>query len=367
MRGPLDTLSIVGFKSIRELRDFPLTRRNILIGANGAGKSNVIDFFRLLRALALDGLRTFVTESGGGDGFFFQGPQLTREIEATLAFGANSFRFALRPTSSGEIMVKEVATFWQGSREWKVFPRGAYEADITSWNESRSADERRKLSIEGHVYAAISSWVVYHFHDTSTTSPMRRHASASDHRELAADGGNLAPFLGHLRAQHPPVYQRIRETIQIVAPFFDDFILDIQALGPKEALRLEWRQRGSTFPFQPWQLSDGTLRFIALTTALLQPEPPATIVIDEPELGLHPVALRVLAALIHEVSARTQILVSTQSPHLVDHFEPEDLVVVQRSDGATALRRLDAADLERWLEEYTLGDLIEKNVIETDP
>ncbi|MBK9753526.1 MAG: AAA family ATPase [Nannocystis sp.] len=361
----LDKLTILGFKSIRELRDFPLTQRNILIGANGAGKSNVVDFFRMLRALALDGLRAFVTASGGGDGFFFEGPKVTPMIEAQVSFGEHGFGFGLKPTASSELMIDHLAILsLNDANKTLLLPGGTYEAYVSDWKQDTAT---RVGDRAHHVYAAISSWIVYHFHDTSMTSKMRRDADSSDHRELAADGGNLAPFLAHLHQQHPTIYQRIRETIQIVAPYFDDFLLEPRMLGPREVLRLEWRQRASSFPFQPWQLSDGTLRFIALATALLQPDPPATIVIDEPELGLHPVALRVLAALIHEVSANTQIVVSTQSPQLVDHFEPEDLVVVLRRDGATELERMNAANLERWLEDYTLGDLIEKNVIETNP
>ena len=366
LKRSLDSLTIVGFKSIRELRDFPLTQRNILIGANGAGKSNFVDFFRMLRALALDGLRAFVTRSGGGDGFFYDGPQVTREINVTLKFGGHGFRFHLQPSPTSDLLVTAVV-FWRGGNLWQGKRAGGYEAQITGWKDATSPTDPGVPSRQAQVYAAISSWVVYHFHDTSLTSPMRRDAESADYRELAADAGNLAPFLAHLRQQHPAIYQRIRETIQIVAPYFDDFLLEPRTLGPREVLRLEWRQKASSFPFQPWQLSDGTLRFIALTTALLQPDPPATIVIDEPELGLHPVALRVLAALIHEVSASTQIVVSTQSPQLVDHFEPDDLVVVQRQNGATTLERMNAADLGRWLEDYTLGDLMEKNVIETNP
>ncbi|MBL8971747.1 MAG: AAA family ATPase [Myxococcales bacterium] len=366
LKRSLDSLTIVGFKSIRELRDFPLTQRNILIGANGAGKSNFVDFFRMLRALALDGLQAFVTQSGGGDGFFHEGPKVTSTIEATLKFADSGFYFALQPTATGELMVAEVGTLSALDDEWGIFLRGGHEASLKGWRHPRPRTNPKNWR-QVNAYAAISSWVVYHFHDTSLTAPMRRDAESADYRELAADAGNLAPFLAHLRQQHPAIYQRIRETIQIVAPYFDDFLLEPRTLGPREVLRLEWRQKASSFPFQPWQLSDGTLRFIALTTALLQPDPPATIVIDEPELGLHPVALRVLAALIHEVSASTQIVVSTQSPQLVDHFEPGDLVVVQRQAGATTLERMDAADLERWLEDYTLGDLMEKNVIETNP
>jgi predicted ATPase len=365
----LDRLTIRGFKSIRALEDLRLTQRNVLIGANGAGKSNFIDFFRTVRALALDGLQHFVNESGGADGFFFEGPKTTRTIEAELRFGLNGFRFKLAPAADG-LMVDQIAYYYDHnppSTRWTTREKGTKEADITHWHGDRSTSFPSSPSVRAYVYAALASWVVYHFHDTSMTSPMRREGDVSNHRELAADGGNLAAFLAHLRGEHRAIYQRIRETIQIVAPFFDDFLLDPRARGASEKIKLEWRQRGSTYPYQPWQLSDGTIRFIALTTALLQPNPPATIIIDEPELGLHPVALRVFAALVHETSLRHQTLISTQSPLLVDHFDPQDLIVVERKAGATELRRLDPADLERWLEDFTLGDLIEKNVIETNP
>ena len=126
------------------------------------------------------------------------------------------------------------------------------------------------------------------------------------------------------------------------------------------------RQRAGR-SFQPWHLSDGTIRFVALVTALLQPRPPSTLVVDEPELGLHPAALRVLAALMHEASVATQLVVSTQSPLLVDHFDADDVVVVRRSGAESLFERQSAADLERWLEQYTLGELMQKNVVETGP
>lgn len=153
----------------------------------------------------------------------------------------------------------------------------------------------------------------------------------------------------------------------MVAPFFDNFLLEPMKKGDDELIRLEWRQRGSTFPFQPWHFSDGTLRFLCLATALLQPKPPSTILIDEPELGLHPFALDLLGQLIREASTRTQIIVSTQSPTLLSGFDPKDVIVVDRTDGASRFERLDAAALAGWLEEYTLGDLLQKNVIEAGP
>lgn len=196
---------------------------------------------------------------------------------------------------------------------------------------------------------------------------MRRDGAIEDVQELRPNAENLAAFLRGLREQHPERYQRIRETVQIIAPFFDDFLFSPRKKGDAEYVRLDWRQKGSTFPFQPWHLSDGTIRFVALVTALLQPRPPSTLVVDEPELGLHPAALRVLAALMHEASVATQLVVSTQSPLLVDHFAADDVVVVRRSGAQSLFERQSAADLERWLEQYTLGELMQKNVVETGP
>jgi predicted ATPase len=340
MRRPLDKLTLEGFKSIRELRDLELGALNVLIGANGAGKSNFIDFFRLLRAMVQESLQRHVTMSGGADGFFFEGPRVTRKITGRMNFGPNQIDFELEPTADSSSLM---------------------------WATSTEYAEAERLPNDGFFHPAIATWVVYHFHDTGLTAPMRRDWSAEDFRELRPGAENLATFLFRLRDRHSQRYQRIRETIQLVAPFFDDFLLEPHQAGPAEKLRLQWRQRGSTFPYQPWQLSDGTLRFIALTTALLQPEPPAMIVIDEPELGLHPVALSLLAALIHEAAATTQLVISTQSPLLIDHFEPEHIIVVKREAGASVFERLNSADLERWLREYTLGELVRKNVVEAGP
>lgn len=367
MKAPLQSLSIAGFRSIRRLPEFPMRQLNVLVGANGAGKSNFVEFFRMLAAMFQDRLRGFVRAGGRADGFFFEGPRVTREIHASLNFGGSQFRFVLAPVPGGEdLMVKEVGVLGAGASSWSVTQVSAYEAGVAAWDPAYSLFPAFK-SREGHVHEAVSSWVVYHFHDTSSLAPMRRDGAIEDSDELRPNADNLAAFLHALRDQHPARYQRIRETVQIIAPFFDDFLLAPRKQDDEEHVRLDWRQRGSSFPYQPWHLSDGTIRFIALVTALLQPSPPATLVVDEPELGLHPAALRVLAALMHEASATTQLVVSTQSPLLVDHFEADDVIVVRRRGAESLFERQSAADLERWLEQYTLGELMQKNVVETAP
>jgi predicted ATPase len=181
---------------------------------------------------------------------------------------------------------------------------------------------------------------------------------------LRADGSNLAAFLYLLQEKQPEAYSMIRRTVGLVAPYFDDFRLRPNPLQP-ESIKLEWRHRDSDLYFDAASLSDGTLRFIALATLFLQPKSyrPSTILVDEPELGLHPYAIGTLAALIRQVAVETQVVVSTQSSLLLDYFEPEEVLVAERVEGGTQIRRLEAEPLKIWLAEYSLGQLWEKNEI----
>jgi predicted ATPase len=212
------------------------------------------------------------------------------------------------------------------------------------------------------VYNSLISWKVYHFHDTSDSAPIKRIGDINDNRYLRPDGSNLAAFLYRLQHGASRHYETIRDTIRMVAPFFDDFIL--RPLPENEdKIRLEWREQGADYPFLAHHLSDGTLRFICLATLLLQPRLPSTILIDEPELGLHPYAITVLASLMHSAASKTQVVVSTQSVSLVNQFDPEDLLIVERRDRATVIEPLEPQRLSAWLEEYSLGELWEKNVL----
>ncbi len=191
---------------------------------------------------------------------------------------------------------------------------------------------------------------------------MKTTCDLHDNRFLRADGANLAAYLHRLSRTHPASYRLIRRTVSLVAPFFEDFRLEPLALSP-DKLQLEWRHRGSDGFFSAAALSDGTLRFIALATLLLQPAElrPRVILIDEPELGLHPYAIELLASMIRSASEETQVIAATQSPILLDHFEPEDVLVAERAGEETRLRRLRTDPLKSWLETYSLGQLWKKN------
>lgn len=363
MGSRLKRLTVRGFKSIQSLENFELGDLSVLIGANGAGKSNFVDFFRLLRAMADGGLQKFVNQQGGGDGFFYLGPKSTPTIHAHVEFGMNIYEFDLESTADSKLMIAAERTQYTVGGNLHVIGKGHMESRLKELKDEPGARYRKGPSVEKYVYDAVSSWVVYHFHDTSLLAPMRRDQSARDFEQLRPEASNLAAFLLRLQEKHEANYSLIRDTVRLIAPFFDDFLLRPENRAGEEKLRLEWRQKGSDFPFQAVHLSDGTLRFICLATALLQPRPPATVVIDEPELGLHPFAITLLADLIQSASRRTQVVVSTQSPTLLDHFEPAEIVVVNRHEGRSIFERLEPEKLSEWLQEYSVGELWQKNVV----
>ena len=371
MARALDRLTIIGFKSIRALEDFKLTNLNVLIGGNGAGKSNFIDFFRMLRAmmelplpgLASASLKAYIADGGGSDDFLFNGPKITEQIEIETRFGSDGYRFKLSPTADETFIINDEARRYEGGTTgWWELGNGHTKPELLRDKNIRGA--AGGSSVGSYVYDAISSWKIYHFHDTSKVAPMRRFETIDDSDYLRFDAANIAPFLLHLKSNDKSAYNQIVDTIGLVTPFFNDFILKP---NKSEKVRLRWKQKGSDYPLKPHHLSDGTLRFICLTTALLQPDPPSVIIIDEPELGLHPYAIEILAELIEATSRKTQLIVSTQSPALVDNFEPKDIIVVNRKKGASVFQRLNKDELSTWLKDYSLGDLWRKNIITGGP
>jgi predicted ATPase len=200
----------------------------------------------------------------------------------------------------------------------------------------------------------------HHFHDTSDTSRIRRACPIDDNRQLRGDGSNLAAYLYWMKNSAPTHYRAVVQSVRQIAPWFQDFILTPRRNDPSE-IKLEWRHRASENYFDGFSLSDGSLRYICLTALLLQPEPPPLIVLDEPEIGLHPAALALVAEMLHIVDS--QVILATQSPALVDYFEPEDIVVAEYQGGSAVLNRLDPGQLGTWLEDYSLGTIWEKNLL----
>ena len=357
MRGKLDRIDIKGFKSIKsdtiEFGDF-----NVLIGPNDSGKSNLLSVFDLLRSIFDKDLSQYV-EINGINALMYNGVKITDSIEIRLTFGLNGYGFELKPNNEGGMIFGKESFYFNNTH----YHLGEGHTE-SLWEYSV------KNLIDPHVIPFIKNctWRIYHFHDTGPKSTMKQYGSISNNISLAEDAGNLAAYLCMLKDVHPESYSRIVQSIRAVAPYFDDFILRPNPRN-EELIRLEWKTKGNDEPFNPHQLSDGTLRFICLATLLLQPAKlqPSTIVIDEPELGLHPAAVTVLSEMIHEVTERPvdnkQIIITTQSVELLDEFDVEDIIVVDRVDDGSKFRRLDAKELRDWLDDHTLSELWVKNVI----
>jgi predicted ATPase len=361
MANALNRLTIRGFKSIRELEDLELRSLNILIGANGAGKSNFISVFRMLQALIDGNLNRFVRDSGGAGDLLFNGRKVTQRMEFRTYFDVRGFRFDLVPTPKDACAIENEARYYEhgASGWWELGDR----VDGTSRMVAEVKEGGSDAKYSKPVYYAISAWRIYHFHDTSSTAAMRHAEIVQDNENLRSDASNIGPFLRRLKEEETSSYQDIINAIRLVTPFFDDFTLKPSQKGEKQVVDISWRQKGSDYPMQPYHLSDGTMRFICLATALLQPDPPSTIIIDEPELGLHPEAIAVLAELIQAASKQSQLIVASQSPALISHFSLDDIIVVNRKDGQSTFERMASEDFTVWLEDYSVGELWEKNVI----
>lgn len=357
----LDYITVKGFKSIASIEKLKLGAINVVIGPNGSGKSNFIGVFAFLHAIREGRLQEYVVKAGGAEKVLHFGSKVTKSIHLHISFGdeVNQYELDLVPTAGDELVPSaEWVYFWNKSQ----YPKGPIGEGVSRNGKEAGISAAKGQPIAAYVRKHLDSWRLYHFHDTSSSSPMKKTSDVNDNRHLRPDGSNIAPFLYYLREKHETAYDLIRRTVQRVAPFFDDFQLEPQKLNPDKIL-LEWKHKGSDAYFDASSLSDGSLRFIVLATLFLQPEDyrPSVILVDEPELGLHPYAITMLASLVKQASIKTQVIISTQSPLLLDHFQPEDVLVADRVDGGTQFTRLEPAKLSGWLEDYSLGQLWEKN------
>lgn len=365
MRKPfLERVVIDGYKSIAHC-DLSLEKLNILIGANGAGKSNFISAFTFLGALVKNKLQLKVAEMGGPQMILYRGnDSISRSLKMEFDFALNGYKFSLVPTQTNTfVFEKEAFGFHNASEK----PQDSYFDDIKSeiggYLETRLMQGTKKLT-DKYVQPVLSSgkWKVFHFHDTSRTALMKGNSAVTDNVNLHSDAGNIASFLLRLKNQFAAQYHDIVVEIQNAFPPFDDFVLEPDQNG---FVLLRWKQKDIETIFNPHQMSDGTIRFVCLATLLLQPDElaPTTVIIDEPELGLHPKAIAFLGEMLESRKDAFQIIVSTQSPELLTAVSPEEVIVTEQSDEGTVFKRLDPNSLKGWLDDYSLGDLWNMNII----
>ncbi len=375
-----------GFKSIKTM-DLELRPLNILIGANGSGKSNLISFFKMLNRMmsktstGLGQLQNYIAEAGYAHSLLHYGPKETPQMEAKLEFetdeGLNTYYQKLFHVAGDTLaFAEETLDFkkrdWQGPHKSPLSLGGGHK-------ETLIGEEAERGNLTAQVFRhLLSQCRVFHFHDTSPTARIRQYGYIGENWPLRPEAGNLAAFLLRLRDENGgAAYKRIVTTIRLIAPFFIDFVLKPDA---NKNVILNWLEDagelnsvpgtgGSEQVFGPHQLSDGTLRAMCLVALLMQPENelPDLIIVDEPELGLHPYALNLVAALFKKASHHAQVLISTQSSSFLDNFDAEEVVVVSRVGNESRFERQSAEKLETWLDEYSLGKVWEKNVIGGGP
>jgi predicted ATPase len=375
-RMKLKSITLKGYKSIdNDGIDIDFGDITVLLGANGAGKSNLISFFKLLNYMNTGSLQQFIGEQGYADSLLYYGSEITPRLQASIAFekaesDKDTYNFVLSQASGGILIFTEESLTWQNKgkeRPAKInLGAGHNESKLPEYIKKK--DKHWKTSTSQFVFNLLRSCQVYQFHDTSSTAKIRNPGYVGDDQFLRSDAGNLAAFLYSMKNNDytEKYYQRIVRHVQKILPQFGDFLLTPTQMN-QNYIRLDWKEKTKNYRFGPHQLSDGSLRFMALATLLLQPDKtlPNVIILDEPELGLHPYAISSLAGMIRTASKNCQIILATQSPKLVDEFNSNEIVILERDDEKqrSTFKRLNEDALQEWLERYSLSELWEKNVL----
>ncbi len=360
----IHSIKIQNFKSIRETEDIQIKAMNVLIGPNGAGKSNFISFFKFLNRVYEQQIQLYISQNGRAENFLHFGRKGSDFLAGSITFDndwQNGYEFKMVPDQSGTLIFSE-----EFSNYIKPGDKHLNKSRFSRSGILESELKTNELFRNNYLRSQFKGFKLFHFHDTSFNSKVKQPSGTIDYANLSEDGGNLAAFLYRLQESNPQHFKIIERVIQSIAPFFDKFYLQPDEINSQQ-LFLRWQEKGSDQLFTAHNLSDGTLRMICLTTLLMQPHLPSAIIIDEPELGLHPFAIQKLAAMLKSASTKTQIIVSTQSINLVDQFTADDVIVVERENNQTVFKRQSEDALAAWREEYSLGELWSKNVLGGTP
>ena len=373
MKLKLNEISLTGYKSIDNEQKIPINDDvTIMIGANGAGKSNIISFFQMLGYMVSGAMQQYVAEHGFANSFLHYGAKHTESLSAKLSFSdnqsENEYRFRLSFAAGDRLIFTEETLKFLALQHETPFELtmdvGKKESQIKD-NMMSNMPHKKSVSIFYHL---LKGCQYFQFHDTSIEAKIRNNGYIRDDMYLRADAGNLAAFLHGIKTKKggEPYYDRIIRYVQQVFPQFGDFVM-LPTIQNDNYINLDWREKDSDFIMGAHQISDGALRFMALATLMLQPADtmPSIIVLDEPELGLHPTAIDILAGMIKKASVNAQIVVATQSPRLIDQFSADKIVVVERNnmEKSSTFKKLNEEDLKDWLENYSTSELWDKNVI----
>jgi predicted ATPase len=341
-------VKISGYKSIENC-NLKLRDLNVIIGANGGGKTNFIDFFQLLNHIFGRKLQEYVVKSCGPDEILRFGRDVTPQLSGEIVVGSRQYGFALSPAPDGRMAFADEFISNEEFQNRHV-GSGHFETLINEYDEKFSRVKCR----------------VFHFQDLGRSSKiMQPQPLDADNMMLSHDAGNLAPHLYYLRENYKKSYDVIVKRVRVVAPYFIDFSFNIYGGGSQEMVELKWLERGCDTPHNVRNFSTGTLSFACLMTVLKSPREirDDIIVLDQPDLNLHPTGLRIFANMLKVAKNYMQIIISTNSSEMLNQFEVEDLIVADRSGGATFLSRISRDEIDEWAEHCTLSQIWENNII----
>jgi predicted ATPase len=363
-KNKLREVTIKGYKSIAF--DNPVTLKlgdvSILLGANGAGKSNIISFFKMLSYMMSKSFSRYVEMVGTANSLLHYGAKKTPLMSGILKFAdknsVDTYMFSLANAAPDRLIITEESINWHRKGNSKP-----YEVSLEP-NFKESSLVENDDPVAQSIFQMLSFCKVYQFHDSSAEGPVRQSCPVGKANYLQSHGHNLPSFLLFLRNNYEDSYKRIVDYVSDVVPQFQDFYLE----PVNNFVSLRWIDNSATdYRFNAYQFSDGSIRFIALAALLLQPAQtmPNVIILDEPELGLHPYAITQLAEMIKDASIHAQVIIATQSKDLVDHFDIDNISVVEMDEKtqSTTVNQLKEVDYKLWLERYTVSELWDKNII----
>lgn len=366
----LTNINLKGYKSISgNGQNIPIGEITILLGANGAGKSNLVSFFQMLNFMTTGALQTYIGKSGYADSLLFYGSKKTTRLESEITFSdsnsTDKYGFTLSHAAGDTLIFTEETLYWKRKDNPKPFKisldPGLKESGLYEYSK------RPEAKVAQIILNLLKNCQVFQFHDTSKEAKIRNSGYINDCDFLRSDAGNLAAFLFAIKSKKDgeKYYNRIVRYIKLAMPQFNDFLLN-PSVRNDNYIMLNWFENDSDYLFGPHQISDGSLRFMALATLLLQPPTslPSVVILDEPELGLHPSAISLLAGMVKTASQNSQIILATQSTRLIDEFDTDNIVVVERDkqEKCSKYKKLDINSLQEWLDKYSMSELWEKNI-----
>lgn len=381
-----DYIKIEGFRSLKlvELNLCPLT---VLIGPNGSGKSNFLDLLSLIGEGATGGLGEGIAKRGGFDNIAFKGqpgdvftefhykPEGVFQEEKAPVY----FKVKLKKVGSGaRIWFEQVSkapayhptslTLMHRDKDGCMFRsiKTGLKEELEEEGKALESDsefaifqvkDQDKYPTPYKLLRQLQDWTFYRDIDVGIEAPIRQPGLVRPTVRLASSGANLASVLYSIQQQHPATWKEIEELLETVYPEFHSITFPPEGGDGKVVLRWWERPYEREGGFSASLLSDGTLKLLCLIAILKSPDPPPLICIDEPELGLHPDWIKVVAELLQSAATRTQLVVATHSPQLVSKLSPEYIIVTDKEGGQTVFRSLAQEDLTKWLKEFNLGEL----------